>query len=256
MNKILNIFYEQTGICFIEKQEIVIKKIENFSKNRNFSSIKSFSAEIQEKGELWQEFINFLTVNETYFFRESRQLELLVEFASKKKSFDILCLPCSSGEEVYTIAIMLELAGLYGRLGKIVGVDINSHVIEKAKAGEYAKRSFHKTSDAIQAQFLEQKDAHLVVKNSIKSKCEFQSINIFDKKIESLGKFDFVLSRNMLIYFDKNSRELAGRVFEKMLLPDGKLFLGHADILGHNYKFERKMVNGIVYYDLMNTSSS
>ncbi len=250
MNKILDTFYKETGICFVEKQDIVIKKIENFSKNRNFHSLVAFSAELQKKGELWQEFVNFLTVNETYFFRESRQLELLVEFASKKSSFNILCLPCSSGEEVYTIAIMLELAGLYGRLGKIVGVDINSDVIEKAKAGEYAKRTFHKTSEAIQAQFLEQKDIHYAVKNSIKSKCDFQNINIFDQKIESLGKFDFVLSRNMLIYFDKESRELAGNVFKKLLLDDGKLFLGHADIMGNGHQFERKMINGIVYYDL------
>lgn len=256
MNQILDVFYKQTGICFVEKQEIVIQKIENFSKNRNFSSTRTFLHEIQHNEGLWQEFVNFLTVNETYFFRESRQLDLLIDFASKKQGLNILCLPCSSGEEVYTIAIMLELAGLHNKLNKIVGVDINSQVVEKAKLGEFTKRSFHKTNDDIRDRFFDKKESHYVVKNNIKSKCEFYSINTFDPKIEALGKFDFVLSRNMLIYFDKSSRESAGNVFAKLLQHDGKLFLGHADILGDNRNFVKKMIGGIVYYELSSTSSS
>jgi len=249
LNKILDIFYNKTGICFTEKQDIVFQKIENFSRNRNFSSFHTFLQEIEKGGELWQDLVNFLTVNETYFFREYRQLELLVEFAAQKNRFSILCLPCSSGEEVYTIAIMLEKLGLYGRIDKLIGIDINSVVVEKAISGSYGKKSFHKTSEDIKNRFFTEKDGHLEVKKEIKSKCQFYSDNIFDEKIFKYGKFDFVLSRNMLIYFDKNSRERASSIFFDVLKDDGKLFLGHADILGGHSNLKKKLVNSVIYYE-------
>ncbi len=246
--RVLDTFYSNTGICFLEKRDIVTVKIENFCKIRGFDNINQFVEEINKEGPLWQELINFLTVNETYFFREHRQLDLLMEFAKEKNSFDILCLPCSTGEEVYTIIMMLEMHGLIGKLNKIVGVDINSEVVEKAKAGKYDTKSFHKMKSEIKDRFFTTEDGLFCINEQIKQKATFVNANIFEQKIFELGTFDFLLSRNMLIYFDKHSREKAGETLVKILKDDGVLFLGHADIIGQNDNIVRYLSNGVVYY--------
>jgi len=248
MNKILDIFYERTGICFVEKRGIVSQKIENFYKNRNFLSLESFVNELDKQGELWQELVNFLTVNETYFFREEKQLNILIEKAKSKSSFDILSLPCSTGEEVYTVIAMLESAGLLPRLKRIVGVDINSDVIRTAKSGIYMQKSFHKTPSDVVQRFFEPSGNGLRFRDIYKSKASFEVRNIFEPDIGALGKFDFVLSRNMLIYFDKESRSKATNVLVKMLKDGGSLFLGHADIPTPSAHLVKESIGGIVLY--------
>jgi chemotaxis protein methyltransferase CheR len=204
--------------------------------------------EVQKNLGLWQELVNFLTVNETYFFREIGHLELLVDFAKCKNTFDILCLPCASGEEVYTIVMMLEMAGLSKKLGKIVGIDINSDVIKSANTGRYAKRSFHKMTNDVRDRFFDPHGDMLVVKDLLKQKVHFQNTNIFDIKLSSIGRFDFVFSRNMLIYFDKTSREKAGDILINILKDDGVLFLGHADLINQKEGFHKHAIKGNIYY--------
>lgn len=251
MTRVLDLFYEKTGICFVEKQDIVLNKIENFAKNNDYNEIGNFIAELKKCGALWQEFVNFLTVNETYFFREYKQLELLVGLAKNKSSFDILCLPSSSGEEIYTIVMMLEMAGILDRLQGITGVDINSQVIQKAKKGIYSNRSFHKTDESVKSRFFRSYGEEYQIDERLSQKCKFECINIFDSSISKLGKFDFVLSRNMLIYFDNESRARASDALVRFLKRDGNLFLGHADMLSPNSQVVRKMVNGVVYYEYL-----
>jgi chemotaxis protein methyltransferase CheR len=248
MKRVLDKFYDRTGICFIEKRDIVIQKIENFYKNRGFATLECFLVEMDKKGDLWQELINFLTVNETYFFREEKQLNILIEQAKKKESFDVLSLPCATGEEVYTIIAMLEMAGLLPRLRRIVGVDINSEVIRSAKTGAYSSKSFHKTPKEVMDRFFTLQGNGFLFKDIYKNKASFEVCNIFEPDIFALGKFDFILSRNMLIYFDKESRAKATNVLVKMLKEGGNLFLGHADIPAPSAHLIKESIGGIVLY--------
>jgi chemotaxis protein methyltransferase CheR len=73
-------------------------------------------------------------------------------------------------------------------------------------------------------------------------------MNIFDHDIKRLGQFDFVFSRNMIIYFDKKSRLEAEKALVSLLKPGGILFLGHADIVQNSFNLEKTVVGGIVYY--------
>lgn len=247
-DKLLDLFYEQTGICFTEKKDIVKLKIENFYKNNGFDNFDNFLVEVQKHETVWQNLVNFLTVNETYFLREIGQLELLAEEAKHKNSFDILCLPSSSGEEVYSIIMMLEMNSLLGKLGKIVGVDINSDVIKKAEVGKYGKRSFHKMTSDIKSQFFDNNGEFSTIKNIYKQKAKFVNTNIFDPKISELGKFDFLFSRNMLIYFDKNSREKATKVLIDLIKDGGYLFLGHADMIGESSVIKKHIAKRGTFY--------
>ncbi len=247
--EILEFFYDKTGIHFDEKKDVVAHKINTFYKNHGFADINSFFTEIKRYGPLWQELVNLLTVNETYFFRETRQIDIMIEMAKQKRSFNILCAPSSSGEEPYTILIKLAENGLLGGLCKFVGIDINSSVIESAKQGTYSKRSLHRTpAEVISKYFTENERHYYDISSEIKRIVDFRIANIFDSNIKSLGDFDFVFSRNMIIYFDKESRGEAEKALCSLLKQDGVLFMGHADLIPNNVGFKKTVENGTVYY--------
>lgn len=247
--EILNFFYSKTGIHFDEKKDVVAHKIDTFYKSKDFHDISTFLAEIKKEGILWQEFVNLLTVNETYFFRETKQIDIMVEMARQRGNFNILCAPSSSGEEPYTILMSLAEAGLLSKLGKLVGIDINSFVIESAKKGVYSKRSLHRTPiEAASKYFRENDERYYEIVAEIKRSADFRVFNIFDPHIKSLGEFDFVFSRNMIIYFDKESRMQAEKTLHSLMKPGGVLFLGHADLIPNNVGFKKVVQNGIVYY--------
>lgn len=247
--EVLEFFYLRTGIHFDEKKDVVAQKIDAFVSSKGFRSLSELLFELKKEGVVWQDFVNLLTVNETYFFRETRQIDILVEMAAKSQKFTILCAPSSSGEEPYTILMSLAEAGLLGRLQKLVGIDINSHVIDSAKKGVYYKRSLHKTPQEIVSKYFRQiDDGSYEIVEEIKRYADFRVFNIFDSSIKTLGEFDFVFSRNMIIYFDKESRGGAERALSSLMKSNGALFLGHADLIPNETGFKKVVQNGIVYY--------
>lgn len=247
--KILSYFYDKTGIHFDEKREIVAHKLDTFASNQGFSDAATFFEKLKSDDNLWQEFVNLLTVNETYFFRETKQIDMLVSMAEKLGNFDILCAPSSSGEEPYTILITLAEAGMLQRVTRLIGVDINSEVIDFAKNSVYAKRSLHRaTPDVVSKYFSVTSEQQYKISDEIRRRADFRVLNIFDKGFADMGHFDFVFSRNMLIYFDKESRYEAERVLFEALKPGGILFLGHADIVQNSFGLKKNVVNGVVYY--------
>lgn len=247
--EILEYFYAKTGIHFDEKKDVVAHKIDTFYKSKHFHDMTLFFNELKKNGELWQEFVNLLTVNETYFFRETKQIEMMVEMAGAKQSLNILCAPSSSGEEPYTILMSLAEAGLLGKVNKLVGIDINSSVIERAKEGIYSKRSLHRTPEnVVQKYFIQRDGQNFEIAGEVKRVVDFRIQNIFDPSIKSLGEFDFVFSRNMIIYFDKESRLEAEKALYSFLKPAGILFLGHADIIQNSFNLKKVVQSGIVYY--------
>ncbi len=247
--KILDYFYEKTGIHFDEKREIVAHKLDTFASNQGFSDANTFFEKLKSDNSLWQEFVNLLTVNETYFFRETKQIDMMVSMTEKLGNFDILCAPSSSGEEPYTILITLSEAGLLPRVSRLIGVDINSEVIDFAKNSVYAKRSLHRaTPEVVSKYFSDLGEQQYKISDEIRRRADFRVLNIFDKSFADLGRFDFVFSRNMLIYFDKESRYEAERVLFEALKPGGILFLGHADIVQNSFGLKKNVINGVVYY--------
>jgi len=247
--EILEYFYAKTGIHFDEKKDVVAHKIDTFYKSKHFHDTSTFFVELKKDGELWQELVNLLTVNETYFFRETKQIEMMAAMAKEKKTFNILCAPSSSGEEPYTILMSLAEAGLLSKVNKLVGIDINSSVIERAKEGVYSKRSLHRTpSDVVLKYFCQKDEQKFEIIGDIKRLVDFRVQNIFDPSIKSLGEFDFVFSRNMIIYFNKESRLEAEKALYSFLKPGGVLFLGHADLIQNSFNLKKVVQGGIVYY--------
>ncbi|MDD5051527.1 MAG: hypothetical protein PHO27_02200 [Sulfuricurvum sp.] len=185
---------------------------------------------------LSSELINLITTNETYFERESHHFDYLMgkilpelENNSSSKPIRILSAPCSSGEEVYTIALrILSYPLKCSRAIEIIGVDISEEMIGKAKSGIYSPRSVHALNPEILEKYFTNEGENYRINPLNGITIRFICGNVFDPYLwGELGEFDVIFSRNMMIYFDSiKNRSLLERFRDHL---KGYLILGHAD---------------------------
>lgn len=250
MVKLIEFVKNICGNDLDSKKEILKDKIITFCKNNNFDDVNLMMNKVLSNRSLRQELINELTINETYFFREVRQLQAVIDYVNMLDSnlATILCLPCSSGEEVYTLGMLSKMVGIEKHRLKILGLDINSNVIEKSKLGEYTAKSLQNTpKDKIET-FFEKKDDKFKVKKTLMPMIDFKVANFFDDSIFSLGVFDVIISRNMLIYFDEYHRAVGLERFYRLLKPEGRLYVGTADIIPSSELFNKNIDLSATYY--------
>ncbi len=229
---IADYFKNETGVTFEKQTSILKNKVMTFCKQRDIYSTNKLLEKIKSDEALKQELINYLTTNETFFYREFSQIQELVSLVkSAHTNVKILCAPSATGEEPYSIAIALLEAGVSSNTFSIVGIDINSDAIAKAQKAIYKQRNVRNLSEEVIIKYFSQENEVYILKNSIKSLVEFKLANIFDDSFQSLGKFDFIFSRNMLIYFDYETKVKAKKILESLRRSDAHgVFFGHADL--------------------------
>ena len=185
--------------------------------------------------------MDVLTVNETYFFREQNQLrafseEILDELKTVnggKKTLRIWSAGCSTGEEPYTIAMLIHETGYFhGWDIEIYGSDINQRVLQTARRGLYRKNSFRTMSPYFLNKYFAEEDGAHRITDEVRKYVNFSYLNLLDPfKTKFLGKVDIVFCRNVLIYFDAASRRRVIENFYDRLVEGGYLLLGHAESL-------------------------
>ncbi len=226
-------FYNETGITFDKQISILKNKVISFCRQRKIHSFDLLLQKSKTAPALKQELIDYLTTNETYFYREFSQIIELIDLIKKENNQDIkiLCAPAATGEEPYSIAIALLEAGIQADRFHIVGIDINQEALNIANTAIYGERNIRNlSSDMINTYFLQDNNRY-ILKEGIKSLVTYKLANVFDDSFKNLGKFDFVFSRNMLIYFDKEARLKAKERLEGMRKDDRySVFFGHADL--------------------------
>jgi chemotaxis protein methyltransferase CheR len=187
--------------------------------------------------------VDTLTINETYFFRETPQLkafaeEILPEIAEAKgragqRSLRIWSAGCSTGEEPHTVAILILESGLFpGWDVEIFGSDISHRVLKIARKGEYGPSSFRCTDPVFRDKYFTPTDGKWRVIDPVRRLVHFGYLNLFDSsRIALLGAVDLVFCRNVIIYFDKEGKKKVIAEFEKRLKTGGYLLLGHSESL-------------------------
>ena len=190
----------------------------------------------------WEEAIDLLTTNETYFFREDYQLRsftsevlpMLHEQAQSRKRLTLWSAGCSTGEEAYTLAMLVLQSGLFdeGWEVKIFGSDISKRCIAAARRAVYGAASFRSTPpEAKRAYFIERSDG-LHVAERVRSMVHFGQMNLLDsERTRLLGRIDAIFCRNVLIYFDPHARKRTIDMFHERLYQGGVLLLGHSESL-------------------------
>lgn len=248
LNDVLHYIKREIGVDLFSKNTIIETKLKLFCERKEIYSFRKLFETLQHDRALRQDLIDLVTVNETYFYREEAQLELAVHFALALPNVKILCAPCASGEEVYSLSMMLTQKSRLSNSFSIKGIDINAEAIDKAEAGIYSERSLHKLSESLKNRFFTHNGKVYFIKKELFSSLSFQKINIFDHTFLDLGQFDIIFSRNMLIYFDDEFRLKTIERFAKLLKKEGKLFLGHADIIPETALFTKHNHERLSYY--------
>lgn len=193
----------------------------------------------------FSELADVLANHETYFFREAYQFELLYKVAWGSLPWHgpnvrILSAGCSTGEEAYSL-LMAAREGSVEPLPELVGIDLCAATVEAAKRSIYRQNSFRSTLPFPRERYFVEREPNLFeVKPTLKAAAHFQQANLLDAvELESLGLFDVIFCRNVLIYFDDAALTRVARNFHRILRPGGYLFLGHSEsFLGRGLPFE------------------
>ena len=248
-NEFMSTIKTLCGVDLEPKRDITLQRVSIFAKNRQIKSFKDLVSMIRFDTLLRQDLLNLVTVNETYFYRELAQLKDVIYYAKELGEARILCAPCSSGDEAYSLAMLAYEFGLRQSDIQLTGIDINSEAIQACSVGSYSERSLHRLSEFQKERFFTKKDDKFFIKKEILPRCEFKILNVFDDAMFNLGKFDIVLSRNMMIYFDDEFRLKCVERLHRMLKPEGRLYAGHADLVPYTPLYTKRFSNGATYYE-------
>ncbi|MDQ7066981.1 MAG: protein-glutamate O-methyltransferase CheR [Sulfurimonas sp.] len=263
--KLGEFIYRKSGISLeVSKHyEKLAKHVDKRASELSLDNFRKYFFKLRfedKEGLEFQELMNAITVNETYFFREKDQFEVLVnrilpelhKTLPPSKTLRILSSPCSTGEEPYSMILHIVEEGtvVEQRDIEVVGIDIDSTVIKKAELARYSDRAVHAIPKDILARWFKKKSLGYELGDELKGSVDFQVVNIFDKaQMRSLGKFDVIFSRNMLIYFDDASRKEVAMTFYDMLNPGGYVLLGHAEYMSRIVSvFNAKKVDTTLIY--------
>jgi chemotaxis protein methyltransferase CheR len=264
-NDLTSFIYKKSGIKFeAKKRYFITKRLAKRLDEINALSVREYLRYLKFKddGSEFQELMNLLTVNETYFFREFNTLEAFAEYglqevaesklASGDNTIRIWSAGCSTGEEPYTLAIITrELLDNPDKWNiEIVATDIDEVVLDKALKANYDNRSVKDVPEEYYKKYFNHINGCHVPVKKIRDMVTFEHLNLMDRiSMRKKRNFDFVFCRNVLIYFDDISRKQVVDHFYIALNKGGYIFLGHSESVGRvTTAFNMKRLGSNVVY--------
>lgn len=218
-----------------------------------FKSVDDLIEKISTDKIFFGEFLEEITVNTTEMFRDPEMWRILRQTILKKiehKSFiNIWHAGCSSGEEVFSMAILLKELGIYDKC-KLLATDINKSVIERAKSGIYAMRNMELNSEnylraggkSSLENYFEVENSTAIMHSDLLSNVSFRVHNL--AMDTHFAKFDIILCRNVLIYFDKDLQERVFNLFTNSLLKQGYFIIGSKEsMIWSSFNSKYKLIN-------------
>ncbi len=252
-----NFIYERSGIYLTDNQK---QTVENRLKKRvEALQLGSFSEYLtvlksEDGGEDESiQLMDAITINETHFFRNQAQVNALVDVVlpeifeeksgQKKKILRILSAGCASGEEPYSLAILLHHY-FSGKLQdysiEIIGTDISRQVLETASRAIYSEFSLQKLEKDIVETHFQKRGGRYQLAGPARKLVAFKYVNLMSPEaMLELGQFDLIFCRNVIIYFDDVARQRTAEILFKLINPGGYLFLGQSEsFYGLNHSFD------------------
>ena len=239
------LIHQQTGLFYQNgRSELLCDRLAPLVLERGFRSYLDFYYLLkfdEQAASAWRDVMDALSVQETYFWRESDQLRALtchvlpeLQRIAPGETVHIWSIPCATGEEPLTIAMALEEAGWYGRARiEIHASDGSRRAIDKAREGLYRERSFRALPDHLREKYFEPRGPVWAPRNSLKSRITSWSVVNMMSRDEMLphARSRIVFCRNAFIYFSPESVKTVVRTFEDAMPVPGYLFVGASESL-------------------------
>lgn len=252
--KITGLIYARFGIYLSEKKRVLVtQRLQKLLRDGGFNSFGAYYDYViaEETGEALVKMIDVITTNHTSFFREKDHFDFLttIVLPEMKKKMDetgdktlrIWSAGCSSGEEPYTLAMTAldffeQYRGIYEIA--ILATDISVSVLAKAINGIYAGEQALKQVPAYYKQkYMEMLDENRwIFSDEIKKHVHFRKLNLKQDDFPFSRKFHIIFCRNVMIYFDQETRRAITQKLERYLAGGGYLFLGHSESLDRSFK--------------------
>jgi len=237
-DKVRELIYQHAGISLNPgKQAMVYSRLSRRLRettHRGFASYLQWLQGTAASDPEWQEFINCLTTNLTAFFREDHHFEALVADLRRPNARvqRIWCSAASTGEEPYSIAMVVaETLGLNSGI-KILASDIDTKVLATARRGVYGVDARGLSPDRLQRHFLRGRGAnqgHIRIKPELASMVEYRPFNLMSREWSLGDPFDLIFCRNVMIYFDAATQRRVLQQMHRVLKPGGLLYVGHSE---------------------------
>ncbi|MFZ8201304.1 CheR family methyltransferase [Alteromonas portus] len=227
--------FKKAGINLSDaKEAMVYSRLARRIRARNLRSFNEYLALVNTSESELEQFINALTTNLTSFFREPHHFTALADYLSQHNVTTIWCAASSTGEEPYSIAMVVaEAYGSFKTPVKIIASDIDSKVLAKARAGVYPLASIAKIPQHRQRQFFHKgkgaNEGKVKVVDELRNMVQFKKLNLTDAKWDVKGPLDVIFCRNVMIYFDKPTQLKVLQKMVGMLKPTGLYMAGHSE---------------------------
>ena len=241
-----DIVKSRSGLVLTEEKVYLLEsRLVPLARRRGLENLEALAEEVRRHNDerLLEEITEAMTTNETFFFRDTKPFDTfrdvvlpqLLKARAAQKSLRIWTAACSTGQEPYSIAMLLkeEAAKMAGWRVEIMATDISHEVLEKAKAGLYSQFEVQRGLPIqLLMKHFQQVGEMWQIDSSIRAMVKFQPKNLLGD-LGSMGKFDVVFCRNVLIYFDQSTKGQVLTQIHNILADDGALFLGGAEtVLG------------------------
>jgi chemotaxis protein methyltransferase CheR len=258
---------EEFGLRFgPEKREILRSRLEPRRAELGLDSYEELYFHLKfhpARQEEWDRLIPHLTNNESYFFREVGQLDVLSSEIlstvrdrlekSGRRELRILSAACAAGEEPYSLAMLAHDTGLFPAPWsvRVTGVDLDPQILDRARAAAYTPNAFRRTDESLKTRHFDRVDEERwVIKPAIREMVAFRRANLVDESwTREIPAQDVIFCRNVLIYFGEENTRKAVEGLYRALVPGGYLFLGHAESLSRvPTRLEAERRPGAIFY--------
>jgi chemotaxis protein methyltransferase CheR len=245
---------DMTGIHLAPAKKVMLAgRLNRRIRAHNLASYGDYFKLLLQRQDELQLAVDLLTTNETYFFREPRHFEFLKDrilpLRPRGQPFRVWSAACSSGEEPYSVAMLL--ADQLGQSGwEILASDISAQMLERAERAIYPLNRASLLPPPYKRQYclkgIGEQEGMLLVDQCLRQRVRFRQINLNSALPGDLGRFDLVLLRNVMIYFQMETKRQVVQRIAQQLKPGGYLFIGHSESL-HGIDSSLQLVQPAVY---------
>ncbi len=213
------------------KEKQMRRRIDNIATKCKCSSYEAYIEILKHDAVKFDEFINFLTINVSEFYRNSEQWnymdkEVIPMILKNKSRVRIWSAACSTGDEPYSLAMAFSKHLPLSQI-EIVATDIDKRVLESAGIGLYSEKSIENVPSEFKAEYFTKIGNSYQISDALKRCITFKEHNLL--KDNYPDKFDLILCRNVVIYFTEEAKDMIYRKFYQSLAPNGVLFIGSTE---------------------------